>query len=157
MRSPVRIDGIAASEADWERYEADWLEAEARRADKALAAYETPCSQQNTPEPPILADGTEGEQAPSDLVAAAALQPRFLSESYWLDFEFEPGNYYFAGRERLAGREVLRIEYFPERLFDERGADDTECDRPAIRVPGAQEKFNKARSSPSGSTLLSIR
>ena len=143
VRSPLRIDGIAASEADWQRYEADWLEAEGRRARSALAASETPCAESNTPEPPTQADGTEGDQAPSDLAAAADLRPRFLSESYWLDFEFEPGNYYFAGRERLAGREVLRIEYFPERLFDERGADDTECDRPGIRVPGAQEEFNK--------------
>ena len=95
------------------------------------------------------ADGTEEDREPSDraaaadLVAAADLRPRFLSESYWLDFEFEPGNYYFAGRERLAGREVLRIEYFPERLFDERDSDGAECDRPSIVVPGAQEAFNK--------------
>ena len=144
VRSPVRIDGIAASEADWQRYEADWLEAEARRARNALAGSETQCAEGDTPEPPTQAHGTEGDQSPSDLVAAADLRPRFLSESYWLDFEFEPGNYYFAGRERLAGREVLRIEYFPERLFDERGSDDTECDRPGISVPGAQEKFNKS-------------
>ena len=143
VRSPVRFDGIAASEADWQRYEADWLEAEARRARSALAVSETPCAEGDTPEPPTPGDGTEGDEAPADLVAAAELRPRLLSESYWLDFEFEPGNYYFAGRERLVGREVLRIEYFPERLFDERGSDDTECDRPGIRVPGAQEKFNK--------------
>ena len=76
--------------------------------------------------------------------SAADLQPRFLSASYWIDFEFEPGNYYFAGRERLAGRDVLRVEYYPERLFGERSRDDTECGRAAVfAVPGAHEALNK--------------
>ena len=147
VRSPVRIDGVTPSEVDWRRYEADWLEDEAKRARHAA---ENPCAPggRRAAEPPP-ADGAQEDGEPSDpvdpadLAAAADLRPRFLSESYWLDFEFEPGSYYFAGRERLAGREVLRIEYLPERLFDERGADDTDCDRPAFVVPGAQDEFNK--------------
>ena len=39
------------------------------------------------------------------LLDAARLQPRFISESYFMEFTFEPGNYYFVGRETLAGRE----------------------------------------------------
>ena len=166
VRSPVRIDGVAPSEADWRRYETDWLEAEARRARNHRDASENPCAPGGRPqrrrpyigagagrvggdaatEPQPRADGTEEDREPpdpADLTAAADLRPRFLSEAYWLDFEFEPGNYYFAGREQLAGRGVLRIEYLPERLFEERDPDDEECDRPAIRVPGAQEEFNK--------------
>ena len=54
------------------------------------------------------------------------LQPRFVSEAYFLDFEFEPGNYYLAGREELAGREVLRIEYYPQQLFSGTGDDAPE-------------------------------
>ena len=70
----------------------------------------------------VDASGGSTSNAPADL------QPRFVSESYFLDFEFEPGNYYLAGRERLAGREVLRIEYYPTRLFadDERDGEDTD-------------------------------
>ena len=146
VRSPVRIDGVTPSEADWRRYEADWLEGEAQRARDAA---ENPCAPGGAAEPRPRADGTEEEDRepsdppdPADLAAAADLRPRFLSESYWLDFEFEPGNYYFAGREQLAGREVLRIEYLPERLFEERDPDE-ECDRPAFVVPGAQDEFNK--------------
>ena len=148
VRSPVRFDGVDASEDDWQRYEAEWLEAEARRARDA--ASETPCAPDDSAGSPAAADeaaapspspGGAGETA--DL-GAADLRPRFLSESYWLDFEFEPGNYYFAGRERLAERDVLRIEYFPERLFQERGPDDGNCNRPPISVPGAQEAFNES-------------
>ncbi len=44
-------------------------------------------------------------------------EPRFVSEAYFLDFAFEPGNYLLAGRETLNGRDVLRIEYYPDELF----------------------------------------
>ena len=147
VRSPVRIDGITPSEADWRRYEADWLEAEARRARNAGDTSENPCARSGATEPSPQADGTDEDSEPpdpADLAAAADLRPRFLSESYWLDFEFEPGNYYFAGREPLAGRDVLRIEYFPERLFQERDPDDGDCNRPPISVPGAQAAFNES-------------
>ena len=148
VRSPVRFDGVDAGEDDWRRYEAEWLEAEAERARDAAAG--TPCAPDDPPGSPVAADGAAvpspspgGAGATADL-GAADLRPRFLSESYWLDFEFEPGNYYFAGRERLAGRDVLRIEYFPERLFRERGPDDGDCNRPPISVPGAPEAFNES-------------
>ena len=47
------------------------------------------------------------------LLDSARLEPRFISESYFLEFTFEPGNYYFEGRETLAGREVVKLEYYP--------------------------------------------
>lgn len=171
VRSPVRIDGVAASETDWRRYEADWLEAEAERAREAAAG--TPCGTGDGTAPAAGADGAGGEppprpdgsgsgpgasadgvaagdaaagaeREPLDLAAAAGLQPRFLSEAYWLDFEFEPGNYYFAGRERLAGREVLRIEYYPERLFARNEGGGEKCGRaPAITVSRDPEAFNE--------------
>ncbi len=53
------------------------------------------------------------------LLDSARLEPRFISESYFMEFSFEPGNYYFAGRETLAGREVVKIEYYPTDLFDD--------------------------------------
>ena len=171
VRSPVRIEGVVASESDWRRYEADWLEAEAERAREAAAG--TPCETDEGTAPPTT-DGAGVEPAPRpdgagtgrgasaagaasavgdddaagadreplDLAAAADLQPRFLSEAYWLDFEFEPGNYYFAGREPLAGREVLHIEYYPERLFARK--EDEKCGRdPAITIRGDPEAFNQ--------------
>jgi hypothetical protein len=36
-----------------------------------------------------------------------------IQRDSFFDFEFEPGNYLFAGREIFAGREVVRIEYYP--------------------------------------------
>ena len=51
-----------------------------------------------------------------DLLSQQA-EPSFVSAAYFLEFKFEPGRYALAGREMLDGREVLRIEYHPARLF----------------------------------------
>ena len=32
---------------------------------------------------------------------------------YFLEWVFEPGDYYFVGRETVAGREVVRMEFYP--------------------------------------------
>lgn len=74
------------------------------------------------------------------------IQPRFVSDSYFLDFEFEPGNYYLAGRETLAGRDVLRIEYYPEHLFTE---DDAEPGR-----DDAGEAAGRGREGPPRSEAM---
>ena len=54
------------------------------------------------------------------------MEPRFVSDAYFLDFEFEPGNYYLVGRETLDGHDVLRIEYYPEQMFTESDEDEDE-------------------------------
>jgi hypothetical protein len=43
-----------------------------------------------------------------------------------MDFKFEPGNYYLAGKETLDGQEVLKIDYLPTKLFDEDEKTDEE-------------------------------
>ena len=74
----------------------------------------------------VLVDG-DGWQIPGS--SETIPEPRFVSDAYFLDFAFEPGNYLLAGRETLDGQDVLRIEYYPDELFVGRtdaGADDTE-------------------------------
>ena len=100
VRSPVRVNGVAISEETRRREEAEWQAEEDRRAERAA------------------------EKAQSDSATAAEIEqamrrgePRFISEVQFLRFRFEPGNYYFVGKETLAGRQVLRIEYYPQRLF----------------------------------------
>ena len=36
---------------------------------------------------------------------------------YFLEWTSEPGEYYFVGRETIAGREVVRIEFYPTGPF----------------------------------------
>ena len=49
-----------------------------------------------------------------------------LTRESFFEFEFEPGNYFFAGREMFEDREVfVVIEYYPDKFF---GEDDDESD-----------------------------
>ena len=52
-------------------------------------------------------------------------------------FQFEPGNYFYAGRREFEGREVVVIEYYPEKsLFGEADEDQVDSE--------IEAKFNKA-------------
>ncbi|MGI8673032.1 MAG: hypothetical protein ACR2LU_10545 [Luteitalea sp.] len=90
VRSPVRINGVAIAADDRAREEARW--SRDQTADDSKQAQQSSADRR---------DGT----------------PRFISEVQFLRFPFEPGNYYLSGREILAGRPVIRIEYYPTRLF----------------------------------------
>ena len=106
---------------------ADAVPDSAVRAARRNALEEARSALQAVPEPAGLAAATAGGSSEPPW---SGIQPRFVSDSYFLDFEFEPGNYYLAGRETLAGRDVLRIEYYPEHLFSENpdapGGDDAD-------------------------------
>jgi hypothetical protein len=69
-------------------------------------------------------------------------EPRFVAYAYFLRFTFDSGRYALVGREELFGRPVLRIEYYPTRLFAEGRA------RPGRelreRDPDVTAKMNKA-------------
>ena len=77
----------------------------------------------------------------------ADMEPRFVSDAYFLDFEFEPGNYYLVGRETLDGHDVLRIEYYPEQMFAESGEDDDEDETPDRGRDGRDEEAAMNRTS----------
>lgn len=75
-------------------------------------------------------------------LASLVPEPAFISDSFFFDFEFEPGNYFLAGREQWEGMELLRIEYYPKDLFltwDDNGGDDGENDG----ATGATARLNK--------------
>lgn len=99
VRSPLKVDGVTLGEAERRKAEADYLRREAgrdrRREDRDKDA------------------GNPGEGV------RQALEPGFVSAAYFLKFKFDPGQYALAGRETLEGRPVLRIEYYPTKLFSE--------------------------------------
>ncbi len=117
VRSPVRFAGVPVDDAARRVYEENWIERERKReqrraGDPAAAAADRAAGGR------VPGNDTPG---PSSLQVAGggAAEPRFVSEAYFMDFKFEPGNYYLAGREQLEGHEVLRIEYYPSHLFNE--------------------------------------
>ena len=93
-------------------------------------------------------------------IAAKGLEPRFVSEANFLRFRFERGRYFLVGREQLDGRPVLKVEYYPKKLFvdsddpgrkppkEEAPKEEAEATRPRTR-PGAT-RARRWRSSSSG-------
>lgn len=108
IRSPLTANGVTIAESERRRYEARYLtrmkERDARKAKRD--------AEKGLPPAPM------STEAVGDLLSQQA-EPSFVSAAYFLEFKFEPGRYALAGRETLDGREVLRIEYHPARLFSD--------------------------------------
>lgn len=114
VRSPVRSNGVAISEHERRRYEETWLkeekDGEARqKAREEKKAQEAAAAQMAAVDPPMSIEDVVRQDP----------QSRFMSEAYFMKFRFEPGNYYLAGREEIDGRPVLKIEYYPTRMFSD--------------------------------------
>jgi len=125
VRSPVRFDGVALSEAERHEYELRWIERERRReareSAKDAAKGDAKDAPKDATEDPPAAQATNADSSSTDVDALLKLtrEPQFVSAAYFLRFKFEPGRYALVGREPFGGRTVLRIEYYPERLFSE--------------------------------------
>ena len=137
VRSPLKFDGVPIPEADRRDYERRWLDAEKRRR-----TYRTERDEKRA---------AEGK-GPA-LSAPSINEPRFVSESYFMDFKFEPGNYYLAGKETVDKQSVLKIDYLPTRLFndddDERRdarerPDDPKREEPKDKRSDKQKQKDKA-------------
>lgn len=107
VRSPVRMNGVLVGEDERRTYEADFLRREREREARERERTAGPDAD------PITSD------APSDLdsLIRQSRQPRFISSAYFLRFRFDEGQYALVGRESIDGREVLRVEYYPTKLF----------------------------------------
>jgi hypothetical protein len=104
VRSPLKFNGVTIGEADRRKFEADYLAQQQRRdrrgrGDTAAAKDEV-----------IDVGDLDG-------LIKQTREPQFISSAYFLRFKFEEGKYALVGRETLDGHEVLRIEYFPARMF----------------------------------------
>jgi hypothetical protein len=135
IRSPLEFDGVTISEPERARYEARFLQREKRREARAERARQDPDAEDAKSEVTISPQGVEMD------VVSGSLEPRFVSAAYFLKFKFDPGHYALAGREQLNGREVLKIEYYPSKLFTE---GRTKPDRRVReRDDDVEEKLNK--------------
>jgi Omp85 superfamily domain len=131
VRSPVRFDGVTVGEEARKQYEDSWTKRErGRLAAKDADKGKDKPSEPPPPPPDDPAGPTDGSPIPT---------PRFVSEAYFMDFKFEPGNYYLAGREQIEGQTVLKIEYYPTRLFN----DDDERERERNEARQKQDKNDR--------------
>ena len=110
VRSPITADGVKISEDDRRKYEEEFLRRakarDKREADKQAKAGVTA----GDPEPQVPAPTV-------DAILNQTRQPQFVDSAYFLRFKFEQGKYALVGRETFDDRQVLRIEYYPTKLF----------------------------------------
>jgi hypothetical protein len=125
VRSPVRFNGVAISESEREKYEQNFLRRTRNRDERAKQSGRE----------------TEGtDEAPSDIqsLIQQTREPQFVSSAYLLKFKFEGGRYAIVGRETIDKQPVLRIEYYPTRLFsDDPG---TRAEARANQVAGSKSR-----------------
>jgi hypothetical protein len=121
VRSPVRFNGVDIPDADRRKFEADYLrraQARDKRAGRGAVGSDPAASPDPhvTPDP---RDPPDSDAAPRDIdgLLKQTRQPGFISSAYFLRFKFEEGKYALVGRETLDGREVMRVEYYPAKLF----------------------------------------
>ncbi len=126
VRSPLAFNGVTIGAETRREYEERWLKREQEREKaKAEKAAKAAPGAPAAPEPP----------ADVDAFVKQTSEPRFISAAYFLDFKFEPGNYYVAGRDTYEGRPVVKVEYFPRRLFA-----DSEAEAARKRERGARRR-----------------
>ena len=127
VRSPLKVNGAAVGEDDRRKYEDTFLEREQKREARAQA------SRAGVPDAAPAAPISDAAPTDVDGLIKQSRQPQFISSAYFLRFTFDTGRYALVGRERLDGQEVLRIEYYPEKLFrqtrDRARDDETDAGR----------------------------
>ena len=106
VRSPVRFNGVTIKESEREKYEENFLRRVKNRDERARKRN-------------LETEGTVA--APSDLqsLIQQTREPEFISSAYFLEFKFEGGRYALVGRETIEKVPVLKIEYYPTRLFSD--------------------------------------
>ena len=137
VRSPVRFNGVEISDGERRKAEADYLrrmqERDKRRSRRGDDAPADP------PPPAAVPDADAAAPQNMDALIRQTREPEFIRSAYFLRFRFEEGKYALVGRETLNGLDVLRIEYYPERMF--RGTDR----RRGRDEPSADEKARDAQ------------
>jgi hypothetical protein len=111
VRSPLEYNGVKLDEADRRAYEERWL----RQEEERQARQEKRQDEKG--------DDARRERRGRNL---RGFEPRLISEAYFLDLPYEPGNYYLAGRETFEGRQVIRVEYYPKRFISNEDDEDEE-------------------------------
>jgi hypothetical protein len=71
-------------------------------------------------------------------VILQTFEPQFIRSANFLRFKFDEGQYALVGRERMLDRDVLKVEYYPKKMYD----DDDERNRrdAAPRTPGQERE-----------------
>jgi len=150
VRSPTKFNGVTIGEDERRKSEAEYLR-QVQERDRRAARGSVNTGASAGADGPTASDATDRttdtEQA-QDLggVIRQNRPPQFISSAYFLRFKFEEGKYALVGHETVDGRDVLRIEYYPARMFtgsDRRRTGKPQSAKDAARDAEFQRLMNK--------------
>jgi hypothetical protein len=127
IRSPLKFNGVTIGEDERRKEEDEYLRRTRRRDERAAdrdakeASAGAGAPRPADPVQPIAggaADGGSDSITNVDGLIRQTRQPQFISSVYFLRFKFDAGTYALVGRDTFEGREVLRVEYYPTRLYE---------------------------------------
>jgi hypothetical protein len=124
VRSPVKVDGATVGEADRRKAEDQYLRRTQRRDARGRQAGPENAAPDSTGVGAVARpdnndnNGTADAPTNIDGLIRQTRQPQFVSSSYFLRFKFDEGRYALAGREKFEGIDVLKVEYYPTKLYD---------------------------------------
>jgi len=157
VRSPISADGVKLSESDRRKAEEQWLRRQKNREarEKRNAERRAKGLPEERGSTSVAIGPTGVDVSTSDDVDQSATitntedmlkqvrEPQFVSSAYFLKFRFETGHYALAGREKIGGIDVLKIEYYPkEGLFKDDRPKTNKKEKAADDL--MQERMNKA-------------
>src|SRR6185436_6875700 len=118
IRSPLKVNGVAVPDADRRKAEDAYLHRVQER-EKRRASGEPQKGSVSVGSDGFAIEHGEPAAVPADLdgLLKQTRQPDFIQSAYFLRFKFEEGKYAFVGREKFLDQDVLKIEYYPTRLF----------------------------------------
>jgi hypothetical protein len=150
VRSPTKFNGVTIGEDERRKSEAEYLR-QVQERDRRAARGSVNTGASGAADGLTASDAadrtTDTEQA-QDLggVIRQNRPPQFISSAYFLRFKFEEGKYALVGHETVDGRDVLRIEYYPARMFtgsDRRRTGKPQSAKDAARDAEFQRLMNK--------------
>lgn len=111
VRSPLKVNGVTINEEERRKYEEKFLQRERSREKRLQAREKARAGDAAVPPPP--------SEVPTnvDSLIAQTREPQFISSAYFLRFKFEEGKYALVGKDVVDGRELVKVEYYPARLF----------------------------------------
>jgi hypothetical protein len=128
VRSPLKVNGVEIGDSDRRKAEADYLRRAQARDRRGRG---------QTADAPATADPAADMPHDMDGLIRQTREPQFISSAYFLRFRFEEGKYGLVGHETLDGRDVLRIEYYPAKMFG--GTDRRRTDHEASSADKARD------------------
>ena len=154
IRSPLKADGVTIDENRRQREEAAWLKnaqnSEKRRKEFAEKRANAGAAAEGDVPASISIPGDLALTNAVEDVISQTFEPGFIQSANFMRFKFDQGQYALVGREKMLNRDVLKVEYYPKKLFSdakERPCDAKEkkerCDKDNAFEADIERKLNK--------------